>query len=351
MYFGGSIFPMKRLTIKDIANHFNVSISTVSKALNDSYEISVSTKEKIQKFAKEHNYKPNFNALSLKNRSTKTIGIIIPNMLNYFFAQVFKGIEKVANDNGYKIISCISNESYEKEAETLEMLSNGSIDGVLLSIAEETEMKNDFSHFENIINEGTPIVMFDRVADSIECDKVITNDFDGAVNAVKHLSKTGFKKIAFISTISHLHIGRQRYQGYLNGLEGETIAFNRDLIINIKEDDYKKYESVLAPIFSKHEIDAVIATDESSAIAAMKVAIRKGHSVPENFSVIAFSNGILARHSSPKMTTVSQHGEQMGAAAAERLINKLKKKREDQQNETIIIKTDIVERKSTKPIL
>ena len=186
---------MKRLTIKDIAKHFSVSISTVSKALNDSYEISVKTKNKIQLYAKENNYKPNFNALSLKNRKTKTIGIIIPNMLSYFFAQVFKGIEKVTTEKGYKIISCISNESYEKEVETLQMLSNGSIDGLILSIAEESEFKNDFNHFKDCIEEGTPIVMFDRVAESIDCDKVITDDFDGAINAVKHLSKTGTKRL------------------------------------------------------------------------------------------------------------------------------------------------------------
>ena len=340
---------MKRLTIKDIANHFGVSISTVSKALNDSYEISVSTKEKIQKFAKENNYKPNFNALSLKNRQTKTIGIIIPNMLNYFFAQVFKGVEKVANDKGYKIISCISNESYDKEAETMEMLSNGSIDGFILSIAEETEIKNSFHHFDNIIKEGTPIVMFDRVAESINCDKVITDDFEGAVNAVKHLSKTGYKNPAFISTMSHLHIGRKRHEGFMKGLENEKITLNKNSVINIKEDDYKMYESVLAPIFKKNAFDSVIATDESSAIAAMKVAIRMGHKVPDNFSVIAFSNGILARHSSPKLTTVSQHGEQMGATAAEMLIDKLQNKNEKRASKTKVIKTDLVERKSTKP--
>jgi LacI family transcriptional regulator len=341
---------MKKLTIKDIANHFGVSISTVSKALNDSYEISVSTKEKIQKFAKEKNYKPNFNALSLKNRKTKTIGVIIPNMLDYFFAQVFKGVEKVANERGYKIISCISNESLEKEVETLEMLSNGSIDGFILSMAEETEVQNDYTHFKSTINGGIPIVMFDRVAESISCDKIITNDFDGAITAVQHLSKTGHKKIAFISTLSHLNVGRLRHQGYLKGLEKENIPLNTDYIINIKEDDYKEYENVLTPLFDKLDIDAVIATDESSAIAAMKVAIKKGHKVPDDFSVIAFSNGILARHSSPKMTTVSQHGEQMGAAAAERLIDKLQKPKEEQRNETVIIKTDIVERKSTKPL-
>ncbi|MDB4168275.1 LacI family transcriptional regulator, partial [Polaribacter sp.] len=232
---------MKRLTIKDIAKEFNVSISTVSKALNNSYEISTSTKEKIQKFAKENNYKPNFNALSLKNRQTKTIGIIIPNMLNYFFAQVFKGIEKVANDRGYKIISCISNESYTKEVETIEMLSNGIIDGFILSLAEETILKNDFSHLQEMINNNTPIVMFDRVADGIDCDKVITDDFIGTVNTVNHLVKTGSKNIAFISTISKLKIGEKRKHGYLKGLEENNITVNRNLIIDILEDDYKEY--------------------------------------------------------------------------------------------------------------
>lgn len=339
---------MKRLTIKDIAKEFNVSISTVSKALNNSYEISISTKEKIQKFAKENNYKPNFNALSLKNRQTKTIGIIIPNMLNYFFAQVFKGIEKVANDRGYKIISCISNESYNKEVETIEMLSNGIIDGFILSLAEETILKNDFSHLQEMINNDTPIVMFDRVADDIDCDKVITDDFIGTVNTVNHLVKTGSKNIAFISTISKLKIGEKRKHGYLKGLEENNITVNRNLIIDILEDDYKEYENILTPIFDNNTIDAVIATDESSAIAAMKVAIKKGFKIPQNFSVISFSNGILARHSSPKMTTVSQHGEIMGATAAEILIDKLDKKISPEKPKTVVIKTNLVERNSTK---
>ena len=341
---------MKRLTIKDIAKEFNVSISTVSKALNNSYEISVSTKEKIKQFAKENNYKPNFNALSLKNRQTKTIGIIIPNMLNYFFAQVFKGIERVANDNGYKIISCISNESYSKEVETIEMLSNGIIDGFILSLSEGTILKNDFTHLHEMINNDTPIVMFDRVADDVDCDKVITDDFIGALNTVNHLVKTGSKNIAFISTISRLKIGEKRKHGYLKGLEENKIPVNKNLIIDILEEDYKKYETILEPIFDNNIIDAVIATDESSAIAAMKIAIKKGYKVPLNFSVISFSNGILARHSSPKMSTISQHGEIMGATAAEILINKLNKDNAPVKPKTIVIRTNLVERNSTKKL-
>lgn len=340
---------MKRLTIKDIAKEFDVSISTVSKALNDSYEISVSTKEKIQKYAKENNYKPNFNALSLKNRRTKTIGIIIPNMLNYFFAQVFNGVEKVANERGYKIISCISNESFDKEVETIEMLSNGSIDGFILSLAEESVLKNDFSHFEDVMDNGTPIVMFDRVAEAINCDKVITDDFKGASKTVKYLAKFGSKNIAFISTISNLIVGKKRHQGYLKGLEKANLPVNNNLIINILDVDYKNYERILKPIFEANKIDAVIATDESSAIAAMKVAQKQGHKIPENFAVVSFSNGILARHSSPKLTTVSQHGEKMGATAANLLIDRLEEKEDEKSaSKTVIIKTDLVERNSTK---
>ncbi len=342
---------MKRLTIKDIAKEFNVSISTVSKALNDSYEISVSTKEKIQKYAKANNYKPNFNALSLKNRQTKTIGIIIPNMLNYFFAQVFNGIEKVANKRGYKIISCISNESFKKEVETIEMLSNGSIDGFILSLAEETVSKNNFSHFKEVLDNGTPIVMFDRVADNLKCDKVVTDNFDSARSTVGYLVKSGHQNIAFISTINNLEIGRRRQLGYLKGLEDYNLKVEKNLIINI-DDNYKNYEKILEPIFNNNNIDSVIATDESSAIAAMKVAIKKGHKIPENFSVISFSNGILARHSSPRMTTVSQHGKIMGETAAEMLINRLEDKSEIKKKpETIVVKTDLVERNSTKKIL
>jgi LacI family transcriptional regulator len=337
---------MKKLTIKDIAKEFNVSISTVSKALNDSYEISEATKSKIQKYAKEHNYKPNFNALSLKNRSTKTIGIIIPTMLKYFFAQVFKGIEKAALERGYKVIACISNESYTKEVEIIEMLSNGSIDGFILSMSKETELKKEFNHFKETIENGTPIVMFDRVAEPINCDKIITDDFNGALNTVEYLYKTGHKKIAFVSTISNLHIGEQRLLGYKKGLENVGLPYNEDLVVNILDKGYKEYESILIPFYKKNKIDSVITTGESAAVAAMKAGLKSGLEIPKDLAVIAFSNGILARHSSPKMTTISQHGEQMGEMAAKILIDKLEKKHTEIV--TKVIKTDLVIRDSTR---
>ena len=339
-------FLMSKLTIKDIAKKFNVSISTVSKALNDSYEISDATKEKIQKYAKEHNYKPNFNALSLKNRSTKTIGIILPTMLKYFFAQVFKGIEKTALERGYKVITCISNESYDKELEIIEMLSNGSIDGFILSMAKETEMKKSFNHFQETIENGIPIVMFDRVAPTVECDKIIADDFNGALNTVEYLYKTGHKKIGFVSTLSNLHIGQQRFLGYKKGLENVGLSYNEEFVINIIEEDYKKYEEILLPFLKKNKLDSVITTGESAAVACMKTSLKLGNEIPKDISVIAFSNGILARHSSQKMTTISQHGELMGETCAKILIDRLENKHTEIT--TKIIKTDLVIRDSSK---
>jgi LacI family transcriptional regulator len=337
---------MRKLTIKDIAKEFGVSISTVSKALNDSYEISESTKNKIQKYAKENNYKPNFNALSLKNRSTKTIGIILPTMLKYFFAQVFKGIEKTALERGYKVITCISNESYEKEVEIIEMLSNGSIDGFLVSLAKETELKEDYKHLQDTIDNGTPIVMFDRVAQSLNCDKIITDDLNGVENTVEFLYKSGHKNIAFVSTMSDFHIGNQRFLGYKKGLKNVGLPYNENLVINIFDRDYKQYEALLTPFLENNNIDSIITTGESAAIASMKAGIKTGRKIPQDLSVIAFSNGILARHSSPKMTTISQHGEQMGECAAKVLIDKLEQKNTD--TVTTVITTDLVVRDSTR---
>lgn len=337
---------MKKLTIKDIAKEFNVSISTVSKALNDSYEISEATKEKIQKYAKENNYKPNFNAISLKNRSTKTIGVILPTMLNYFFAQVFKGIEKTAIANGYKVITTISNESLTKEAEIVEMLSNGTIDGFILSMARETEMNDEYHHLKDTIDNGIPIVMFDRVAPDLDCDKVITDDYNGSLETVEFLFKKGHRNIAFVSTVSRLHIGKQRFEGYKKGLENVGLPFRPELVLEILEKDYKKYESLIYPFLKENEIDSVITTGESAAVASMKAAVKNGMKIPKDIAVIAFSNGILARHSSPKLTTISQHGEIMGEKAASILIDKLKNK--EKSTITEVIKTSLVVRDSTR---
>lgn len=341
---------MKKVTLKDIAKKFGVSISTISKALKDSEEISEATRQKIQAYAKEINYQPNLNALSLKSQRTRTIGILVPDMLSYFLAQVLKGIEKTAIQNKYKVIICITNDSYEKEVETMQMLSNGSVDGFIISIAEETEVTKEFQHFHNTLAFNLPIVMLDRVANGVQCDKVITNNVDAGHKAVQRLFDSGCKHIGFASSISHRQVSQDLYKGYIKGINELGLKIDESLIVNTKEDHYSGYEKILTPLFENGKIDGLIATNEGVALAAMKIAVKKGRKIPDDFSTIGFTNGILARHSFPKLTTVSQHGEIMGTTAAEMLISRLENPLEEREFKTKVIKTDIVERNSTLPV-
>ncbi|MEO8533971.1 MAG: LacI family DNA-binding transcriptional regulator [Flavobacterium sp.] len=338
-----------KATLKQIAKELNVSVSTVSKALNDSPEISEQTKIKIKEYAKLKNYKPNVIGLNLKNRKTKTIGVIIPNILNSFFAKVFSGIEKVADKKGYNVITCISNESLEKEIHTLDMLSNGTIDGFILSVSEEAQKLQEYSHFSAIINDGTPIVMFDRIADEVECDKVVVDDFDSALNSTQHLINLGCKNIALISSVDNLSVGKLRADGYLKALKDNNIPVNEKIILRTDSEDDMKAK--IDAIFD-NKIDAIFALDENDSVAALRVSLKKGFRVPEDISIIGFADGILAsRRLSPSLTTISQHGIEIGEVAAKRLIKRLEETEEETSDyETIVIKTVLKERESTRKL-
>jgi len=337
-----------KATLKQIAKELNVSVSTVSKALSNSPEISEPTKVKIQEFAKLKNYKPNNVAINLKNRSTKTIGVIIPNILNPFFAKVFSGIEKLANEKGYNVITCISNESLEKEIHTMDMLSNGTIDGFILSISEETQKKQEFKHFKEIISEGIPIVMFDRISDEVNCDKVIVDDFDSSVDAVNHLIKLNCKNIALVSSIDNLSVGKLRAQGYVKALNDNGLAINKDLII--RTDNPDEFDFRMQELLEKHAIDAIFALDEHTSTMAMKLAIKKGIKIPEDLSVIGFADGVWSRRMTPSLSTISQHGVEIGEAAAKLLIEKLESKEEEYTYTTTVIKTELRQRDSTRKL-
>jgi len=337
----------KRLTLKLIAKELDVSVSTVSKALRDSAEISEDTRQKIKAFAKLYNYKPNNIALSLKNRKSKTIGVIIPEIVHHYFTTVISGIEKVANEKGYHVIICTSNNSFDKEVINMEILANGSTDGFILSVAKETQQKRDYHHLTEVIEQGMPLVMFDRVIEEINCDKVIIDDTLGAKKAVQHLINIGCKNIGLISTIDYVSVGKLRTQGYLEALSENKIELNESLILKV--DDFDQSEIEISKFLSDKAMDAVFAVNEHFAIYAIKAFKEQGLDVPKDVSVIAFTDGELSKRFIPSLTTINQHGEEMGAQAARLLIRKLENdESEDEPFETIIIETGLVERNSTK---
>ena len=337
-----------KITLKQIAKDLGLSVSTVSKALSDSHEIGTLTKNRVQEYAKLQNYKPNTMAKNLKNQRTNTIGVIIPNILNPFFAKVFSGIEKTANDKGYNVITYISNESHAKEKQAMDLLSNGTVDGFILSVAEESQTKNVSSHFKEILREGMPIVMFDRTMDDISCDKVIVDDFESSHEAVNHLIKLGCKKVALLSCIDNLSVGKLRALGYERALQDHKRSIDDSLVI--KTDSNEDFDDRLEKLLATGSVDGILAVDEHASTMAMKLAIQNGIKIPEQLCVIGFADGVWSRRLTPSLSTISQHGPEIGAEAAKLLIEKLERKVDIHSYKTIVVKTELRQRDSTRKL-
>ncbi len=336
----------RKITLKDIARELEVSISTVSKALKNSEEIGRDTKEKVQAFAKLYNYRPNNIALSLKNKRTKNIGVVIPDIVHHFFTTVFRGIEKYANQKGYNVIVCVSDESFDKEVINTELLANGSIDGLVMSLSAETQLKRDFHHLLEITEQGIPLVLFDRVDDHVPCDKVILNDKEIAYQAVKKLLADGRKNIALVTTESYFNVSEKRADGYEEALAEADMSVELELrltlpYINVDDGEIHSF-------FSTSKIDAVLCVNEIFAIQCMAVVQKMGMKIPDDIAFIGFTDGILSKHSNPTLTTVAQHGKRMGEIAAEMLIDRIETEMgEEKPFRTKVVEATIIEREST----
>ena len=333
-----------KLNISEIAKLLGVSKSTVSKALNNSHEISDSTKLRIQKFAAKNNYKPNKLAVNLKSGTTKTIGVIIPSIQNNFFAKVLKGIEFVATEADYNIITTISNESYKKEVKSIELLSSGVVDGFILAIAEETQINQNFNHFIETIQQNKPIVMFDRVTKDLICDQVIVDDFKAAYQATLHFVNLKCKTIALVSTIDYLSVGKLRKDGYKKALTEAFGKVDNDLIIvaNANNIDVK-----IMHLLKHKKIDAILALDEDAVLATYKASKFNNYNLDHHMAIIGYASEKIAENLTPSLTTLNQHGERIGRNSAHLLLDKLKNKANISFQKNLIV-TTLVERESTK---
>ncbi len=338
----------RKVTLKDIAKELDVSISTVSKALKNSTEISRDTREKIQAFARLYNYKPNNIAISLKNKRTRNIGVIIPDIVHHFFTTVFRGIEKYANQRGYNVIVCVSDESFDKEVINMEMLANGSIDGFIMALSAETQARNDYNHLKQVTEQGIPLVLFDRITDEVRCDKVVINDEEAAMEAVEFLIERGRRRIALFTTEHFLNVSDKRSRGYRKALERHGLPFDESLILRLpfqfeEEDLTRKF-------FEQQSFDAVLSVNEIFAIRGMRLAQKMNKRIPGDISFIGFTDGLLSKYSIPTLSSIAQHGEDMGAEAARLLIDKIENEYDETDPDsytTQVIRGSLVEREST----
>ncbi|MFY0631272.1 MAG: LacI family DNA-binding transcriptional regulator [Flavobacteriaceae bacterium] len=327
----------KNTTLKELSKILGVSISTISKALNDSHEISESTKERIKKAAKEYNYEPNRIAVNLKSGKTNTIGVILPSIKNFFLSRVLRGIEIVIADTSYNIIISITNESLEKEVQSMRTLANGFVDAIIIAVSEETQVKQDFSHLTNFQSKK-PLLMLDRVVDTIECDKVLVDDYEALFNATKELQKGGRKNIALASTIGNLSVGELRTKGYLAAIENHQ----QSIII---EGEVDEIENQIVSLIEQKKVDAIVGLDEEASLASFRAGKKKAVLNNREISLIGYAGTTISEHLTPSLTTINQHGKKVGITAANLLLSKLKKPLKDA--ESVIVNSTLHKRRTS----
>lgn len=333
----------KKITLKHLASILGVSVSTVSKALNDSPEIGEQTKKRIQDVAKLHNYQPNKIAVNLKSGKTYTIGVIIPSIQNFFFAQVLLGIEKVIANSKFNIVISLTDESFNKEKEAVLALANGVVDGFIIAVAEETQTKKSYDHLRYVLNNNKPIVMFDRVVKRIDCDKVLVDDYKAIYEVTNYLIGKKRKNIALVSTIFKSSVGKSRTKGYKEALINAFGVLNEGLIV---ETDANTVKTKTDAMLKKHKnIDSIIALDEDSSLAALKCVKSYNYKIPKDIAVLGYANDRIAANLTPELTTIDQHGVTIGEKTANMILNKLNNKM--LEVEEVLINSTVRNRETT----
>lgn len=334
---------MSKINLKKLASELNVSISTVSKSLRNSHEIGADTKKKVLEKAAEIGYKPNPYASYMRNQKSKTIAIVIPEMINSFFLQVINGAESVASEKDYHLLVYITHEDAKKEVGIINHLQNGRVDGIIMSLSSTT---SDHAHLNECINNNIPIFFFDRICHEIETVKVTTDDFAGGFMATEHLIQNGCKNIAYLSISEKLSIDNKRMHGYLEALNKHNIAFDKSKIIRCSTDEKANYR-LIKKLLSTGKVDGVFASVEKLGLLTYKVCKELDLDIPGDVKVICFSNLATAEFLDPPLTTITQPANEMGIAAASQLFKYLDKKGAQMFNENIIIKSVLTVRGST----
>lgn len=332
------------ITIKDIAQELNISPSTVSRALADNPLVKPSTRQAVKELAKKYNYQPNYTALSLRSNKTKTLGIIIPQLVHEFFALVIRGIEDYSYAKGYNVLISSTHENYDREVIDTNALLTGRVDGLLACISRTT---TNYDHFKQFGERGIPLVFFDCICDEIDTYKVVIDDFNAGYAATKHLIDIGARKIAYVGGPINLLINKDRFSGYQKALQDASIPFDANLAVHSRSGDFEEGMLTSKPLIEKQDIDGLFAGTDMLAIGAMKNIKEKGLSIPKDVAVVGFSNWSISEIYEPALTTIDQPGYEMGYKAAELLIGEIEGTNSQKKYETIVLQTELIVREST----
>ncbi|QNF33374.1 LacI family DNA-binding transcriptional regulator [Adhaeribacter swui] len=335
---------MEKVTIKQLAKELNLSASTISRALQDSHQISPETKQKVLELATVRNFVPNYHASGLRKKTSKTIAVVIPEVADSYFAQAINGIEAVAQEHGLHVLIYLTHESFLKEQAILKEFQNGRVDGVLLSITAETAHNQ---HIRELLGRGMPLVLFDRVCNDIAAPKITTNDYESSYWATRHLIDGGCKQIALLSASSSLVMSANRLEGYKKALEEQESSFQGATVITCAQSEADTYFLIKNLLSDPQRPDGIIATVEKQATTVYQVCQELHLNIPQEVKVLAFSNLQSASFLNPSLTTITQPAFDMGKAAATSLCKALKRKNQPISHDTQVLPSVLHVRKST----
>lgn len=333
----------KKTTIYDIAKELNITVSTVSRALSGFPAISETTRQTVIDAAERLNYSPNKLASALKSGKTFIVGVIVPSVQAHFFASIIHSIEEGLKDSGYRIILYQSNESVENEIKGVKTLLEAQVDGIMASLSLETD---DISHFQEIIKQNKPLILFDRISTKLDVPTVTLNDFKAGFLATQHLIDQGYKKIAFVTTMHQIKIFNDRLEGFREAMKANNLPINEDQLIfgglSIKDGRYGAGKLLRG----NNLPDAIIAGDDFTALGVIKKLKEVDHTPPK-IGVIGFANEAFSAYITPSLSTVDQHPNRMGRDCAEMFLQMVKQSNPYDEIRNVTLEPTIVERQST----
>jgi len=335
---------MNPINLKKLAQELNLSVSTISRALRDSYEIGEETKKRVKALAQQLNYEPNPYASSLRRQTSQTIGVVIPEVANNFFSLAINGIEEIAQQKGYHVLIYLTHDHYERELAIAQHLASGRVDGLLMSVASGTQ---EFAHLEDLRARNIPIVFFDRVCDAIATAKVTTDDYDSGYKATQHLIEVGCRHIAYFLVSKNLSIGQKRMQGYRDALRDHDIPFDEALVLDADMDNDRNLLLAKGLLQSRPEVDAIFASVERLAMTSYQACEELGRAIPDDVKVIGFSNLEIASFLAPSLTTITQPAYNIGREAARILFGAIDKNKPVLVSQSMELKSELIKRRST----
>ena len=336
--------PKKEITIYDIAQFLDLSSATVSRGLQDNPAINKNTRKKIQEAAKELGYRHNTFASSLRKQKTNTIGVIVHELNSNFITSVLAGIEKVTTEAGYDLIIAHSSESYDKEVANALNLFHKRVDGLIASLAFDTKGLDHYNSFEE---KGIPVIFFDRVEESGESTKVIIDNYKCGYQATQHLIEQGCKRIVLVTASLKRNVYAQRHKGYTDALFDNNIPFVKERVLIKDLSEQCGVEAALEIMKMKPMPDGAFITNDFSAAVCMQTLKEHGINIPEDIAVVVFNNDAISKIIEPKLTTIDYPGIDVGEIAARNLINHLKGVSNLKHTNTIVVRSDLIIRKSS----